>query len=82
MPSSTPHLRNNKRVNHILPLYLFQHIKRVLNNPSVAATSQTSPPITHLFLVGGFAESPVVQDAIRDEFRYAYEKLIFSHKCI
>ncbi len=45
----------------------------MLNNPSVAATSQTSPPITHLFLVGGFAESPVVQDAIRDEFRYAYE---------
>lgn len=50
-----------------------QHIHRVLTNPSICCpspsfSSSSARPISHLFLVGGFAESPVVQEAVRAEF--------------
>ena len=48
----------------------FQHIRRILDGGGGAG-----PPsdcgvggVGHLFLVGGFAESPMVQEAVREEF--------------
>jgi len=38
-----------------------------LDNPAILGDG-SEPSIGHLFLVGGFAESPVVQEAIREEF--------------
>lgn len=41
-----------------------QHIHHVLDNSEMSEDG-----ISHLFLVGGFAESPIVQEAVRQEFR-------------
>ena len=43
----------------------FQHIKRVLKS---AGGPDRELDIGHLFLVGGFAESAIVQEAVRSEF--------------
>jgi len=50
-----------------MPSFMFQYIHRVLDNPAIQGDG-SEPPIGHLFLVGGFAESPIVQEAIRKEF--------------
>ncbi len=43
-----------------LPFFFFkQHVKHVLAETRVE----------HVFLVGGFAESPIVQEALRQEFK-------------
>lgn len=58
--------------------YLFQHIKRVLESPNFTK-SQEHPEggqIGHLFLVGGFAESAIVQEAIRAEFGQSMNVII------
>lgn len=41
---------------------ILNHVRSILQIPELA-------DIRHLFLVGGFAESPLLQDAIRNEFR-------------
>ena len=46
-----------------LVYFLFQQINNVLE-----AASGSGLEIGHLFLVGGFAESAIVQEAIRSEF--------------
>ena len=47
-----------------------QHIKRVLDSPNFTKSLDLPDGgfIGHLFLVGGFAESAIVQEAIRAEF--------------
>ena len=46
--------------------FILQHINHVLSKSRTEGAF--SSEIGHIFLVGGFAESPVVQDAIRQEF--------------
>ena len=59
-------------------LYFFQHIKRVLESPkfSKSVDDHDGGQIGHLFLVGGFAESAIVQEAIRSEFGYKMNVII------
>ena len=55
-----------------------QHIKRVLDSPNFTQTldARDGGYIGHLFLVGGFAESAIVQEAIRAEFGHAMNVII------
>ena len=62
----------------IFYFYLFQHIKRVLESPNFTknADDHDGGQIGHLFLVGGFSESAIVQEAIRSEFGYKMNVII------
>ena len=58
-------------------LSFFQHISRVLDSPNFAQSlDSTDNRIGHLFLVGGFAESAIVQEAIRSEFGHSMNVII------
>lgn len=61
-------------------LFLLQHIKRVLDSPNFTQNTDDNSPsdmrIGHLFLVGGFAESAIVQEAIRAEFGHLMNVII------
>lgn len=46
-----------------------QHIQHLLNIPELS-------PITYLFLVGGFAESPTLQEAIQKAFKHKLKVII------
>ncbi|XP_026681180.1 heat shock 70 kDa protein 12A-like, partial [Diaphorina citri] len=49
---------------------VFQHIKEVLNKPRLSSS------ITHLFLVGGFAESQLLQDEVKRHFSKTLKVII------
>ncbi len=49
-------------------LFIFQHIRGALGGGDFKETIEEIG-IGHLFLVGGFSESPILQDAIREEFK-------------
>ena len=53
---------------NILKLIFFQHIRGALGG-SKFEDAVEDLCIGHLFLVGGFSESPIVQEAIRKEFK-------------
>ena len=56
--------------------FILQHVQRVLDSPNFARISDEGHYIGHLFLVGGFAESAIVQEAIRAEFGQAMNVII------
>ena len=55
-----------------------QHIKRVLESPNFTRSLEDPDGghVGHLFLVGGFAESAIVQEAIRSEFGHKMNVII------
>ena len=62
-----------------MTFYAFlQHIKRVLESPNFTRSLEDPDGghIGHLFLVGGFAESAIVQEAIRSEFGHKMNVII------
>ena len=57
--------------------FFFQHIKRVLDSPNFAQTLDGDDrKIGHMFVVGGFAESAILQETIRSEFGYKMNVII------
>ena len=66
------------KLRFLIDFYYLQHIQRVLDSPNFARSLDTSDggQIGHLFLVGGFAESAIVQEAIRAEFGQAMNVII------
>ena len=61
------------RYNHFLGL--FQHIRGALGGSDFRSAAEDLG-IGHLFLVGGFAESPILQEAIREEFQDTIKVII------
>ena len=58
-------------------IFFFQHIKRVLDSPNFAQTLDGDDrKIGHMFVVGGFAESAILQETIRSEFGYKMNVII------
>ena len=55
----------------------FQHIKRVLDSPNFAQSLDNDDSrIGHMFVVGGFAESAILQESLRSEFGYKMNVII------
>ena len=69
------YLSHEVNLCNIFFLFL-QHVQRVLDSPNFARISDEGHYIGHLFLVGGFAESAIVQEAIRAEFGQAMNVII------
>ena len=55
--------------------YFFQHIRGALGGGDFKEAIEEIG-IGHLFLVGGFSESPILQDAIREEFKDVVKVII------
>jgi hypothetical protein len=58
-----------------LAFFSFQHIRGALGGSNFRETIEELG-IGHMFLVGGFSESPILQDAIREEFKDVIKVII------
>ena len=64
-----------KIATEIILTIFFQHIRGALGGGDFKEAIEEIG-IGHLFLVGGFSESPILQDAIREEFKDVVKVII------